>query len=541
MRLRIREVRCEWIQEDFAVRNGRIIGTGPGYRGREEIDLRSSPVVPGFIDAHVHVESSLLTPYEYGRLVMKHGTTTVIADPHEIANVCGRAGIEYMLKAHEQIPLDLLIMLPSCVPATPDDECMEVLTADLLRPFIGRDGVIGLGEMMNVPGVLGGDPCVMEKIGLSPIRDGHAPLLGGSSLDEYIAAGLESDHESAHYEEGREKLRKGMYLFIREGSTERNLKTLIPVVTGCSVSRCCFCTDDRHADMLVQSGHIDDCIRKAIAEGCEPEFAYRMASLTAANRFGLNDRGALSPGRLADFCILEDINSCRVTKTYKRGRIPAITDFKPATSAIPSQWPFHAGVPSCEDIRITGEGYARVVRIQEGQIGTKKVLVPLSAGEIPDTTRDILKLVVISRYTPQAVSIGLVQGLGLKKGAIASSVSHDSHNVIAAGTNDADIIAAIRTVVHHKGAMVICDGDRQASLPLPIGGLMSDLSYEEVKKDLDDLHQIAADCESVRDPFMYLSFLALSVIPEIRVTTRGVFDVNAFAYVPLFTGENEKS
>lgn len=524
---------CEWQEEDIAVRHGVVIGTGPGYRGKREVDLKNSPVVPGFIDAHVHIESSLLTPHEYARLVMQHGTTSVIADPHEIANVCGIAGIEYMLNANQEIPMDILVMLPSCVPATPFDESFMVLDAEKLQEFINREGIIGLGEMMNVPGVINRDPDVAQKLSLFSIRDGHAPFVNGIDLDQYITSGLQSDHETVLLDEGKEKLRKGMYLFIREGSTERNLKTLIPLVTPCSATRCSFCTDDRHTDMLVNDGHIDDCIRKSIKEGCEPELAYRMACLSPAERFGLNDRGGLSPGRIADFCVLEDVRDCRVKATYKRGGMAEYT--KPhLTPPVSRSSPFRATVPSLGDIRISGSGTARVVRIQEGQIGTKAELLDISGDMIPDLDRDILKLVVVSRYMPGRTGIGLVRGMGLKKGAIASSISHDSHNIIATGTSDEEIIAAISSVVRHNGAMVARDGKREVCLPLSIAGLMSELPYEEVSQALSELHEMTDACSAINDPFMYLSFLALTVIPEIRVTSQGVFDGLAFTHVPLF-------
>ena len=529
---------CEWLHEDIAVRDGVVIGTGSGYRGKKEIDLKSSHVVPGFIDAHVHIESSLLTPHEYARLVMQHGTTSVIADPHEIANVCGTSGIEYIQKAGQEQPLDILIMLPSCVPATPIDECAVTLTADLLRPFIGMDGVIGLGEMMNVPGVLSQDPLVMEKLTLTSIRDGHAPSLTGPMLDHYIASGLQSDHETIVLGEGKEKLEKGMFLFIREGSTEWNLQALIPLVNACTASRCSFCTDDRHADMLVTSGHIDDCIRKAIAEGCEPELAYRMATLSPAERFQLHDRGAISPGRIADFCVVDNIRDCTIRATYKNGKLVLPDQFRPGTSHITKDLLFQAKIPSLEDIRITGSGTARVIRIQEGQIGTRAEYIPLSSEDIPDIERDILKIVVASRYYPDNIGVGLVRGLELTRGAIASSVSHDSHNVIAVGTSDSEIISAIATVVKQKGAMIARDGKKEACLPLSLAGLMSELPFEKVYETLTDLHTFTDACGAIKDPFMYLSFLALSVIPEIRVTTKGIFDVNIFSTVPLFIEDN---
>lgn len=530
---------CEWQDEPFAVRNGNVIGVGSGYQGKKEIDLRSKYVLPGFIDAHVHIESSLLTPHEYARVVMKHGTTSVIADPHEIANVCGTAGIDYMIQANQNLPLDILVMVPSCVPATPIDECANTLTAEMLRTYMSREGVIGLGEMMNVPGVLEKNPDVMQKISLTEIKDGHAPFITGTMLDQYIASGMQSDHETTVITEGKEKLQKGMYLFIREGSTERNLNTLIPLVTACNSSRCCFCTDDRHADMLVTTGHIDDCIRKAIGQGCEPELAYKMATLSAAERFRLSDRGAISPGRIADFCVVDDINECNVRTVYKKGIDISTSDFTSAPSSLIRECPFNAKIPTPSEIRISGEGIARVIKIQEGQIGTVTGYIPLSSEDIPDTKRDILKIVVASRYYPKHIGVGLIQGLGLKRGALASSVSHDSHNIIAAGTSDEEIIASIASVVKHRGAMVACDGNDEVILPLSFAGLMSELSFEKVHEALKGLHNMTSSCGAIHDPFMYLSFMALSVIPEIRITTKGIFDVNKFSHVPLFVEKTE--
>ncbi|MDD1668960.1 MAG: amidohydrolase family protein, partial [Methanomicrobiales archaeon] len=312
---------CSWEETSLAVTSGIVVGTGD-YRGREVHDLDGARVVPGLIDAHVHIESSLLVPTEYARAVLPHGTTTVIADPHEIANVAGIRGIQYLMEEASLSPLDFLFTLPSCVPSTPDDPGGAILSAADLLPFIGRAGVIGLGEMMNVPGVLGGDREVREKLSLSTIRDGHAPGLSGKSLNAYILSGLQSDHECTHLEEAREKLRKGMFIMVREGSTEQNLRNLLPLVTPCSVGRCSFATDDRHADLLAREGHIDDCIREAVSSGLDPDLAIRMATLSPCERFGLTDRGAVAPGRIADFCILENGKEFRVRRTYKRG-VPA--------------------------------------------------------------------------------------------------------------------------------------------------------------------------------------------------------------------------
>ncbi|MGA2698501.1 MAG: amidohydrolase family protein, partial [Methanoregula sp.] len=311
---------CSWEQNDLAVKAGTIVGIGRSYRGLHERDLHGAYLVPGLIDAHVHIESSLLVPPEYARLVALHGTTTVIADPHEIANVAGAAGIDYMLACRDGLPVDILYMLPSCVPATPLDIGGASLDAGVLSGFLGRDGILGLGEMMNFPGVLAGDPEIRKKLALEPVRDGHAPLLSGMDLNAYILAGLQSDHECTTLKEAEEKLRRGMYIFIREGSTEKNIAALIPMVTPQNVSRCSFSTDDCHADLLAREGHIDRCIRTAIRCGLEPELAIRMATLSAAERFGLSDRGALAPGRRADLCIIDDPVSFTVKETLHCGK-----------------------------------------------------------------------------------------------------------------------------------------------------------------------------------------------------------------------------
>jgi adenine deaminase len=515
---------------DFAVKNGCIVGLGE-YEGRREYNLSGTYVVPGLIDAHVHIESSLLAPTEYARLVLAHGTTTVIADPHEIANVCGASGIEYMLAEGARTPLDILIMLPACVPATPLDMGGARLTADDLARFRGREGVIGLAEVMNVPGVLSGDGDLREKMDLFPVIDGHAPLLSGKDLNAYIYAGVQSDHECTSLSESKEKLLRGMYILMREGSTERNLRELLPLVNACTAPRCCFATDDRHADMLVSEGHIDDCIRKAIASGLEVEQALRMATLSAAERFGLHDRGALAPGRLADFCILDDPDRFEVRRTFKRGVEVIGAGYHPPVCPMAT---LRARVPEPHEIRITGRGEARVIGIVPGQITTRDLRFAVDAAKIPDIERDILKAVVTDRYRATGSGVGLVHGFGLREGAIAGSVSHDSHNIVAVGVGDADIIRAIGEVVRLGGGLVVVSGNDVTALPLECAGLMSALPYDEVVGRLEALKKHARRLGAIDNPFMYLSFLALTVIPELRVTERGVFDVRAFSDVPLF-------
>ncbi len=521
---------CTWERVDFAVKDGYVIGIGD-YQGKRRYDLAGARVVPGLIDAHVHIESSLLTPAEYARLVLACGTTTVIADPHEIANVYGVPGIEYMLAEAARTPLDILVMLPSCVPATPLDAGGAVLAAGDLARFRGREGVIGLAEVMNVPGVLMGDPDLQAKMDLFDLVDGHAPLLSGKELNAYIYAGVQSDHECTALAEAREKLLRGMYIMIREGSTEQNLHDLLPLVDACTAARCCFATDDRHADMLAREGHIDDCIRKAVAGGLEIELALRMATLSAADRFGLHDRGAIAPGRLADFCIIDDSDRFSVVRTFKRGVEVVDAGYRSPTCPV---IPMRVRIPEPEDIRIAGRGEARVIGIVPGQIVTRDLRYSVDGAAIPDTTRDILKVVVTDRYQASGSGVGLVQGSGLQEGAIAGSVSHDSHNIVAVGLNDADIIRAIEEVVRLGGGLVAVSGDDVTALPLECAGLMSVLSYEEVVDRLGALAEHTRRLGAIENPFMYLSFLALTVIPELRVTERGVFDARAFADVPLF-------
>jgi adenine deaminase len=520
----------DWENGDLALKNGLVLGIGK-YNGKTEYDCSGSYIIPGLIDAHVHIESSLLIPREYARLVALHGTTTVIADPHEIANVAGPQGIDFMLAERAGAGIDIQYLLPSCVPATPDDAGGATLDAGELERFIGRDGVLGLGEMMNVPGVLAADPSVGEKLQLFAIRDGHAPLLMGNDLNAYIFAGLQSDHECTRLDEAEEKLRRGMYLFIREGSTEQNIAGLIRLVTQKTVPRCCFASDDCHADLLFEKGHIDRCIRRAVECGLEPELALRMATLSPAERFGLSDRGALTPGRRADFCIIDDLQQFTIKRVFVMGNevvsCPLVTCTSPPVK-------FRSKVPSADAFRITGDGEARVIGLVPSQIMTDSLRYPVKAREIPDFNRDILKVVVCNRYRNKECTVGLVHGLSLKQGAIASSISHDAHNIIAVGTSDEEIRHAIGEVIRSRGAMVAVLEGKPTVLPLDCSGLMSKLPYPEVAGRLKDLHTVTNRMGSIDDPFMYLSFLALTVIPSLRITDRGIFEFRESVHVPLF-------
>ncbi len=515
---------CGWDLVDFAIQDGIILGSG-NYSGNQEIDCKGARVVPGLIDSHVHIESSLLCPAEYARLVARHGTSTVIADPHEIANVLGKDGIDYMLQASQDTGIDFFYMLPSCVPSTPGDTGGATLEASDLVSFIGRDGVIGLGEMMNMPGVLSGDPGVLKKLGIFALIDGHAPMLSGHDLNAYILAGPDSDHECTQAAEAREKLSKGMYIYLREGSTEKNIKALLPVVTPCSVSRCTFSTDDRHADTLMTLGHIDGIIRTAVSEGLELELALRMATLSGAERFGLHDRGAISPGRVADFSILDTRKEFYVTRTFRRGK-EILSRSVPATVTAPPN--MQATVPGPDDFVINGNGLARVIGLVPGQIITRELQFEIQSALLPDYDQDIIKTTVCSRYCPGMNMTGLVHGFSFDHGAIAGSVSHDAHNIIAAGTSDKEIQKAIAVVISQKGGLVAVNGDTVTALPLKNAGLMSAGLYEEVVEQLGMLHAATREMGGINDPFMYLSFLCLPVMPQLRLTIQGLFSVEKF-------------
>jgi adenine deaminase len=524
---------CSWHHTSFTVAGGRIQDVGASY-GLQEHDLHGARVIPGLIDAHVHIESSLLCPTEFGRLVLSHGITTVIADPHEIANVLGIPGILYMLDEGTNTPLDIFFMLPSCVPASPEDIGGAVLSAEDLAPLLHYETVLGLGEVMDVGAVLAGDIEMAKKLRLSRIIDGHAPHLLGKDLDRYLEAGIDSDHESTGKKEGQEKLEKGMFIMIREGSTEKNLQDLIALATPCTLPRLSFATDDRHADTLNHDGSIDDCIRKALREGVEIEMALRMATLSPCDRFMLRDRGIIAPGKIADFCILDRNVPFRVERTFKRGREVTRLSYQKPTIV---RHIFHATVPEEKDLHLAGKGEARVIELQRGQILTREEVISVEGDQVPDPERDILMLVVCSRYRPGHYGIGLVHGFGLQEGAFASSVAHDAHNVVAVGADVHSLRKAIDAIVTHQGGMVAISLEELHILTLPCAGLMASAPYEQVVQDLHLLEEKLHGMGAIEQAFMYLSFLTLTVVPELRLTERGLYDVTASRRVPLFMSE----
>jgi adenine deaminase len=532
---------------DLGVAQGRILGWGE-YEGREVIDVSGLYLAPGFIDGHLHLESSHLTPEEFARVAVARGTTAIVCDPHEIANVLGQTGIAYFLGAARRLPLDLYLMLPSCVPSTELETSGARLTAAHLTPLMGMEGVWGLGEMMNVRGVLGRDPDVLAKIRLARQRrvDGHIPGCSGKDLNAYRLAGIASDHEVTSWEEGLEKLRKGFWLMIREGTTEQNLSELIGLVTPLAARRCLLVSDDRSPVDLLREGHLDATLRKAIAWGLDPVLAVQLLTLNPAEYFALPEVGALIPGYWADLVVFEGLDKIAVRRVYKRGKLvaqdgralEAIRPLPPPTARLNVRW---GGVRS---LKVPARSRKMKVMVaRAGQILTEQEIHPpaVHGGEaVADPERDLLKLAVIERHHGTGnIGIGFVRGFGLKEGALASTVAHDAHNLIVLGATDVEMALAVETVIKMEGGLAVVRGDDVlAALPLPIGGLISPLAAEEVAQSMERLLQAAARLGSrLENPFMTLSFLALPVVPKLKLTDKGLVDVEQGALVPLFGEE----
>jgi adenine deaminase len=545
----------EVLRADVAIAGGLIVGVstelntslGEGYDARETIDLAGRVVCPGFIDGHLHIESTMLSPYQFARAVVPHGTTAVVCDPHEIANVLGLDGVRYMLDASEGLPLTVFVMASSCVPATHLETAGATLTADNLAPLLEHPRVLGLAEMMNFPGVLSGLPDVLAKLEMAHARgvpiDGHSPGLTGRDLQAYIAAGIRSDHECTQLEEAREKLRAGMYLLIREGTTEHNLAELLPVVTPENARRCLLVSDDRHPDDLMERGHMDHSIRLAVREGLNPVTAIQMVTLNAAERFRLWDRGAVAPGYRADLVVLDSLKTLNIEQVFSGGRLVAENgEMLPVTppEAVAAPPSVKVAWESLSFEVPAAGGRARVIGVVEGQIVTEALELPVKRENglaVADLDRDVLKMAVIERHNATGnVGLGFVKGMGLRRGALASTVAHDSHNLIVVGTNDADMLAAAHAVADMGGGLAaVADGQMVGQLPLPVAGLMSDEPLETVRGKMDDLLAAARNLGSpLHNPFMTLSFLALPVIPALKLTDKGLVDVNKFDFVPLF-------
>lgn len=526
---------------DIAVAEGLIVGLGQ-YQGFEEVDMTGRIVCPGFIDAHIHLESSLVSPAEFARAVIPHGTTTVITDPHEITNVMGTDGIDYMIAATEGLPVDVRFMIPSCVPASPMDESGANLDYRDIDSFFEHPRVQGLAEMMNFPGIISADGSTVAKIVASQAHhkkiDGHAPGLKGNDLNAYIAAGVYSDHECADVEDAMAKLKLGQFIMIREGTAAKNLEALMPLIRSEKYfDRCMFCTDDKHPSDLLEKGHIDYICREAVAMGADPIRTVQVACLHAARYFLLNNRGAIAPGYLADFAVVEDLRDFHVVTVYKKGRRvyhdgtvePFPQPQIPEHLEKRAHDTFHLPVLSASDF--ANSRPRGVIGMVSGQIITSDEGY---AGGV-DTQADILKMAVIERHkNTRHIGIGYLKGYGLKSGAVATSVAHDSHNIICVGAGDADMaFAANRIAQNHGGIVVVRDGRVLAELPLEIAGLMSEKPLREVNDLLENAKQAAYSLGVGRDidPFMTLSFMSLPVIPTLRLTTRGVIDVNTQQYI----------
>jgi adenine deaminase len=520
---------------NVAVDDGRVVGIGD-YRARRVIDLHGSYLAPSLIDGHFHVESSMLTVPEFARAVVPHGTGTAVIDPHEYANVLGLDGIRYVLESSKKLPLDFFIMLPSCVPATPLETAGARITADDLRLMIGDDRIAGVGEMMNFPGVYLGAKSELDKIdaGKSKCVDGHAPGLRGKNLNAYVLAGVRSDHESVEVGEARDKLRLGMHILLREGSTERNLEHLLPLINSHNAQNCSFATDDKLAGDLVSEGHIDHCVRKAIQLGLPPISALQIATINTARHYRLQNLGAIAPRFWADFIVFDNLKKFSVRQVYKKGVLVAedgrYLGRTPAKIGLPRSTMNLRYQPGDFRVRAGGGKKIKVIEIVPQQIVTRTAIVApkVEGGEVvADPKRDILKLIVVERHRATGnVGVGFVRGFKLRTGALGSTVAHDAHNVVVVGATDGDILMAIDELARLQGGQVaVANGKVQARLGLPIAGLVSDRPLAEVIKGIEDLNVAARamGC-GLAAPFMTLSFLSLSPIPELKLTDQGLID-----------------
>lgn len=522
----------EFLCGDIAVANGLIAGVGK-YDGKTEIDVSGKLVLPGFIDAHIHLESSMVTPAEFAKAVVAHGTTTVITDPHEITNVMGIDGVEYMIQASQNLPIDVHFMMPSCVPATEIDESGAELDCKDIDLYLDNKKVLGLAEMMNYVGVINGDKNVLSKIVTSQAHhkkiDGHAPELSGNDLNAYIAAGVYSDHECSTFENALEKLRKGQFIMIREGTAAHNLKALMPLLTQQYYSRCMFATDDKHPSDLLHGGHIDYIVKQALKNGADPIVALKTATHHAARYFLLNNKGAIASGYLADIVVVNNLEDFNVETVFKCGKLVfdgEVKDFSAPTVdeklAEKCFDTFHLDSVTPSSFKVDGK--LGLIGLVGGELLTRN----LGTADKIDVENDILKIACIERHKgTNHIGVGYVKGYSLKSGAVATSVAHDSHNIITVGCNDDDIAVAVNAIKDSKGGIAVVEnGKIKALLELPIAGLMSDEPLTTVNEKLENAkssaYELGAD-KSI-DPFMTLSFLSLPVIPSLRITTKGVFD-----------------
>jgi adenine deaminase len=528
----------EWLEVDVAIADGHVVGLGR-YEGGERMDVAGAYLVPGFIDAHMHIESSKLTVDEFARAVLAHGTTAVVADPHEIANVLGTDGIHWLLDSCADLPLDVFVMASSCVPASHFESPHRPFTTGDIESLLRRHRTIGVAEMMNFPGVIAGSESEVAKLqtGLTDHVDGHAPGVRGPALNAYITAGIRSDHEATTYEEALEKRRLGMWVMLREASIARNLRDLLPLVKRYGTDRCMFCTDDREPSFIVEEGHIDQMVRVAVEEGISPEDAVVMATLNPAGYHRLRTLGAIAPGYQADILVLDDLRSFVPRQVLKRGAAPRFIKLE-----VP-EWvrqTVHLAEVSASSFNVAaGPKRMRVIRVIPSQLLTGTELVEPTTRDgciVADPKRDLVKIAVLERHHASGrVGVGFATNVGLKRGAFASTVAHDAHNVVVLGVDDADMAACAQRMPEIGGGIVIAEGGRVVEeLPLPVAGLMSDQPIATVHARMRSMEQrLAGMGVTMNAPFMTLSFLALSVIPELKITDRGLVDVARFELVPL--------
>ena len=531
----------EWIEADLAVTDGHVVGVGGGYEGRETVDATGAWVAPGLIDAHMHIESSKLTVDEFARTVLPLGTTTVVADPHELANVLGVEGVNWLLDATEGLPLEVCVMASSCVPASAFESPRGPLTLEHMAELLAHDRVLGIAEMMNFPGVIAGDAAELAKAALAARVDGHAPGVSGRELNAYLAAGIRTDHEATTYAEALEKRRLGMGVLIREASNAHNLVDLLPLVKEHGPEHCCFCTDDREPNFIVAEGHVNQMVRVAVANGVRPEDALTMASHNAAVQHRLERLGALAPGYQADLLVLDDLVTFQPRLVLKRGRPVGEVARQPIPEWVRRS--MNAAPVTAGSFRVAGSGRpVRVIRVIPEQLltGEEHLEPAVRDGElVADPGRDLVKIAVVERHHATGrVGKGFVTAVGLKRGAFASTVAHDAHNICVLGVDDADMAACARRLGEIGGGIAIAEGGEvRAELPLPVAGLMSDLPAAEVVRRLTGMERMLFSMGvTLKSPFMAISFLALSVIPDLKITDQGLVDVPNFRLVPLEVG-----
>lgn len=536
-------------QGDIAIVGDRIVGVGD-YDGKEEYDVKGLVVLPGYIDGHVHIESSQLSPEEFASLIVPRGTTTIIADPHEITNVCGMAGVDYIVRASKNIPLDVKVQLPSCVPATPFETSGAVLSGKDIKEHICDEGVFGLGEFMNYPGVINADPDVITKLEAAheagKIIDGHAPATSGKALNAYLCGGISTDHECVSVEEIDEKISKGMYVHLRHGSSTRNLVSNSKAVNAANMRRFILCTDDRHAADLKEKGHLDDALRKAVAGGLDPIWAVTIATLNGAECYSLKDRGAIAPMRIADLVVVDDLKGFNAKYVFKSGRLVA-KDGKPLFDTTSRYLPesvlntVHVDTLKADDFRLTLKGKkARVMTILPGNVVTGCEIMEIASkdGDVDIVGTDVLKMAVVERHKHTGnIGKGLLKGYGFKGGAMGITISHDSHNIILLGDDNESMAKAANELARIGGGMVIADkkADKVYSLTLDIAGLMSSRDADSLQRDSKALIEraYAMGVDREQEAFMSLAFLSLAVIPQLKLLDTGLFDVTKFAFTSV--------